>query len=157
MIDIVDFRECVVEPVLEYLEPHIQYSQSAINIILLTTIAESELYKLRQYSGGPARGFIQMEPGTEQSIWDNFLKFRSELKHKIKKLHLSTLSREANLAGNLHYQVAMCRLQYWPVPEKLPTIDDSAGMASYYKRFYNTALGKAKESEIEATYIKYFM
>jgi hypothetical protein len=36
----------------------------------------------------------------------------------------------------------MCRVHYLRVKEALPTENDAAGMASYWKRYYNTVLGK---------------
>jgi hypothetical protein len=44
--------------------------------------------------------------------------------------------------GNHFYAAAMCRVFYLRVPERLPQADDSAAMARYWKRYYNTHLGK---------------
>ena len=54
------------------------------------------------------------------------------------------------LKGNLYYAVAMCRIHYYRVSEALP--NDLEGMARYWKKYYNTELGKGTVEEFIHNY-----
>jgi hypothetical protein len=56
-------------------------------------------------------------------------------------------SRHRQLATNLCYATAICRLVYYRRREALPPADDLAGLAAYWKLFYNTPLGKGTEAQ----------
>ena len=49
------------------------------------------------------------------------------------------------LEANIAYGIMHCRLKYYRVPKKLPS--DLEGQAAYYKKYYNSAHGKASEEE----------
>ena len=44
--------------------------------------------------------------------------------------------------GNAFFAAAMCRVHYRRVFESLPKLDDALGMATYWKKYYNTYAGK---------------
>ena len=151
-MNIVHYRDDVVIPTLEILAPQIPYTDAAVNLILMTAVAESNLVYLHQNGGGPALGVLQMEPATEASIWQHYLIRKPELKCKVQSMTLKGIDRKLNLASNLVYQVAMARLKYWPDAEALPNINDIDGMCNYYLRIYNTVGGKANFEKVHSIY-----
>jgi hypothetical protein len=55
------------------------------------------------------------------------------------------------------YAAAMCRVHYWRMGQivgqkPLPAAGDLAGMAAYWKRFYNTPAGGGNVGEFIATW-----
>lgn len=133
-------RDWVVQPVLEHLDlPGIP---AATALLIHTAKAESRLHYLRQLHGGPALGLWQMEPPTHDDIWANFLRFRDDLAGRVRTLSILGEPSADQLIGNLYYAAAMARVHYWRVPEPLPAEDDLFAQATYWKRHYNTALGK---------------
>ncbi len=86
-----------------------------------------------------------MEPTTHNWLWDDYLKRKPRIRSKIRSFTSSWNffeNRHLELAGNLNYAVAMCRLRYWVVPKPLPDKDDLMGIAEYWKIYYNTVHGK---------------
>ena len=63
-IDINQFREEVVRPVLQDLK---MYSPVAENLIMGTAAQESGFTYIKQLGGGPALGMFQVEPATTRS------------------------------------------------------------------------------------------
>lgn len=138
MLNIAQFREHIVQPVLLRMGAH---TLAAEQILIGTALTESGLKYIHQIGGGPAQGVYQMEPETERDIWNNFLLYRPELSEKVSGL-MSDMPQ--NLIGNLYYATAMCRVHYLRVPERLPDADDAEAMAQYWKQFYNTEDGKGE-------------
>lgn len=110
---------------------------------------------LVQLGNGPARGIFQMEPNTLRDIQQNFLSYRPKLKAMVETHKAMALSDAANLICNLAYAALMCRIHYLRVAEALPAADDLSGLARYWKRYYNTALGKGSEAEFIENYHRY--
>ncbi len=139
-LDAEQLRELVIAPVLEHLGMH---STAAEELVLNTARAESQLEFLRQHGGGPALGLYQMEPATHDDIWENFLKYRRELSRKVRSLAINRGTPDSQqVIGNLYYATAMCRVHYFRVPAPLPSAGDLAAQADYWKRYYNTHLGR---------------
>ena len=142
MINPKDLKKHIIEPTLEYLN---MYSDSAVNLILGTAAVESDLgYYLRQKgSEGDtgAFGIYQMELATCDDIYDNYLKYRPELKSSIDSI-LTFAELGEPLIYNLQYATAMARVHYYRVPAPLPDPDDKVGLANYWKDHYNSHLGK---------------
>jgi hypothetical protein len=134
-------RELVIRPALQHIE---LWSAAAENLVLGTALVESKAEYIHQVGGGPALGLWQMEPATHDDIWDNYLKFNATLREWVTELQSpAAFTAGANeLIGNLYYGAAMCRIQYRRVKEALPKAKDAEAMARYYKRFYNTEVGK---------------
>jgi hypothetical protein len=132
--------EEIVRPVLQHLGLH---SLSAERLVLGTALVESLGGYIRQLGQGPALGLWQMEPATHDCIWDNYLKFQPALATKVREFESSSsLTYGAKeLIGNLYYGAAMCRVHYRRVREALPDANSAHGMATYWKRYYNTHLG----------------
>lgn len=126
------------------------FSTAAEQLVMATGMAES-LYKhdrqIARYENGqpvygPALGFWQMEPATHNDIWRNYLGFtrRQGLVDGLRRLS-KRVDPEA-LVLSPQYAAAMCRIHYLRVPAPLPQAGDWRGMAEYWKRYYNTPLGK---------------
>ena len=136
-----DVIDCVIKPALNHLE---LYSDEAVDLLVGTALAESGLRALRQFVGGPALGFWQMEPATYMDIWGNYIKYRPELRDKV--LYAGGISRRKVaptaevLSWNLRYACAMARVHYLRAPGAIPLT--VPGQAEYWKQYYNTPLGK---------------
>jgi hypothetical protein len=94
-----------------------------------------------------------MEPATHRDIYENFLKYRPRLRTRLAELTSDLYGATPfEMVGNLRYSVAMCRVHYFRVPHSLPEADDVLGMARYWKRWYNTALGAGTEGQFVEAY-----
>ena len=147
MIKIEHFLDEVVIPTLKELD---MYSEEACLLVVGTAIQESRLHYLKQIPSGIAKGICQMEEATHDDIWDNFLKYKPEIKEKLMGLTNQSMDLVDQLKGNLYYAVAMCRIHYYRVSEALP--NDLEGMARYWKKYYNTELGKGTVEEFIHNY-----
>lgn len=125
----------------------------AIELLMLTSAQESHLGTyIRQLGTGPALGIFQMEPNTEADIWNNYLRYKKELRGKVLEFKSQ---RHDDLYWNLGYQVCMCRVHYLRQPGALPNATDINGLAAYWKKYYNTYLGKGTVAEAIHNYYKY--
>jgi hypothetical protein len=116
------------------------YSPEAVELMMMTAAVESRLGSYLRQVDGPALGIFQMEPGTELDIWHNYLKYRDGLSEMV--ANYSVGFRKDELEWNLAYQIIMTRIHYFRVPQALPPVDDITGMAWYWKKHYNSKLGK---------------
>ncbi len=138
-LDLVQFREHVVVPALDYVG---LYSKVAERLVVGTALVESyDLQYIQQLGNGPARGLFQMEPDTHEDIWGNYLRYRPDLADKVRALMQIGRDGLEQLYGNLDYQAAMCRVHYFRKSQPLPDEDDLEGLARYWKDHYNTRLG----------------
>ena len=140
MIDPKQLLTEVIRPVLISMDC---WTENSERLILGTACKESEcgMY-LRQLGGGPGIGIYQMEPNTFNDIWTNYLDYRYDLRAKVLKW-VFDFGLDDNsayeMAGNLYYATAMCRVHYLRVPEPIPNY--LAGQATYWKKYYNTEKG----------------
>lgn len=139
-VDPKQLRELVVRPTLGFLKLG---GQAAENLVVGTALVESGLSWLHQRGAGPALGLWQMEPATHDSLWDNYLGYRSKLSADVLQLATPASITEGatEMVGNLFYACAMARVYYRTKKAPLPAADDVDGMAAYWKLHYNTALG----------------
>lgn len=149
MIDRDQLRELIREVLLDVG----LHSDSAEELLMLTAATESMLGTYIKQVGGPAEGIFQMEPRTEEDIWENFLKYKEDLTNKV--LTYTTTSQKRDLKGNLPYQIIMARLHYYRVPERLPDPTRIEQLASYWKTHYNTYKGKGNVEEAVEKYNHY--
>jgi len=134
----------VIRPALEKLR---LWSPSAEELVFGTAIVESGLTYLKQHGDGPALGLWQVEPATHDDLYTNFLNFRPKLGSKLIELRAAGLSLDENLATNLMYGAAVCRLCYHRKPDALPEAGDIEGQASFWKQHYNTIFGAGTVSK----------
>ncbi|MCF8467399.1 MAG: hypothetical protein K9G33_08375 [Sneathiella sp.] len=131
-----DLRDLVVRPTLDALQ---MGGANAENLILGTGLVESGFRHLRQ-RGGPALGFYQCEPAT----YNDILRYLGRRPVLLRRLRLCLAGEGvpdvSQLVWNLKFATAICRIHYWRVPDPIP--GNLAGQAAYWKRHYNTALGR---------------
>jgi len=154
MINSSQLRKYVIVPELERLG---LYSKAAENLLMGTAAQESKLGEyLHQLGGGPARGIFQVERATEKDIWFNYLAYNPKLRRKIFDItSTKTPYYTDEILYNLRYAAAMTRIHYLRVKESLPDADDVAGLARYWKKYYNTPLGRGTEEEFIENYNRY--
>lgn len=133
----------VVRPTLQKLR---LWSPAAENLVLGTAAHESGGFQyVRQLGDGPALGLWQIEPKTHEDLFARFLRFHADLRSAALDLRASWPDPDAQLASNLAYGAAICRLIYYRAPEALPDANDIAGMAALWKKRFNTPAGKGLE------------
>jgi 4-diphosphocytidyl-2C-methyl-D-erythritol kinase len=123
-------------------------SDSAVDLVLATGIAESRYEYIRQMGDGPARSFWQVEPATCVDNLAHYLKHRPKLIKKCADASMVDLKHWQNydenlwaniLEKNIAAGIIHCRLKYWRVPKKMPSTLE--GQANYWKKYYNSELG----------------
>jgi hypothetical protein len=144
MIDSQHLRDLIIRPILQTLN---LWSPAAEALVLGTAIHESRLVYLRQVGGGPALGIYQIEPTTHADLCRNYLDHRPVLKERVAAFLAPSPEPDAQLATNLAYATAICRLLYYRAPAPLPEASDVDGLAAYWKAHYNTPAGKGTAAE----------
>jgi Mu-like prophage major head subunit gpT len=146
-IDVSQLREYVVRPALQRIEPIIPWSRAAENLVIGTGLHESRMRYVDQLTvgPGPAYGFWQMERLTYEDLWKTYVPVIEGLKTKL--LDLAGFDELAfppvtELHGNLFFASTMCRVFYRRISAALPAADDALAQAKYWKRYYNTYVGK---------------
>lgn len=138
----------------------------SVRILMLGTACTESLLVYREQIGGPARGLWQMEPNTAYSIFNDFLRYRRDTYSIVMSLLRDSRTIRDNikfsvpsksylgrmLRDNDEFACIMARIRYaWdkdPIPEGLEDI------AKYYKRVYNTPLGKGSADKFIRDYLK---
>lgn len=150
------FRKNVIKPTLTALN----LGGDAVEELLLgTAVQESLNFTYReQVGGGPAVSYYQMEPATHNDIWDNFLSYRETLAEKVTSLLTSSnADKIEELKNNDKYATAMARIHYLRVAESIPKAGDIKAQANYWKKHYNTPLGKGLPSEYITKWNRYVL
>ena len=124
------------------LEKMEMYSDDAVSMVMRTGFAETGFRHLKQMGDGPAIGFFQSEPNTIKDIWVNYALYRPNVRDCLLTLGYDEPDIEYRVMSNIALQVAFCRLQYRRDRYAIPSTDDIEGQAKYWKRVYNTKLGK---------------
>jgi hypothetical protein len=93
-----------------------------------------------------------MEEETEDDIHRNYLMYRPKLSELVAALR--TGLRDDDMVDSLPYQVAMARIHYRRVPDPLPDYRDPYALGAYWKRWYNTPLGKGKVVDAVGKYLR---
>ena len=141
----------LIASVLKELNLH---SDNAVNLLIGTAAQESHLGRYRkQLGGGPALGIFQMEPATFDDIVKNYLRYKPELAARIERVARISRFKAEDLENNDLLATCMARVHYLRVREAIPS--DLEGWARYWKRYYNTPLGKGTEEEFIANYKRF--
>ena len=151
-LDVKQFREYVVEPVLRHLSPEIPFSDGAVKLVLGTAVQESGLRYLDQLAPGPgpAVGLFQMERATFNDHW-RAIALRPKLHDLVCALLAPSPSPFEQMRTNLAFAAAMCRIHYWfRDPGEIP--QDLDGAARAWKRAYNTTAGKGRPEQFVNNY-----
>lgn len=126
----------IIHKVLTDLNMH---SKEACDLVYRTGMAESGYRALAQV-GGPAISYFQLEPNTINDVIENYLNFRQSLLHKLTNMGLDLNNPNWSVMTNIAVAVAFARLKYRRDKEPIPK--DLQGQAKYWKRVYNSNLGK---------------
>ena len=120
------------------------YSDDALALVVRTGMAESGYRALKGYGeGNPAIGFFQIEPATMNDMIDNYIKYRSRYKVDLISLGMNfEKDTIISVMSNIAVQAALCRIHYRRDKHSIPSWDDLEGQAKYWKRVYNTNLGR---------------
>lgn len=152
-LDLSQLKSLIVRPTLSALGLG---SESAVNLLTGTVLAESGGIWLKQVGGGPALGLWQMEPFTHDDCWTNWLRFPAQSKAAtVIRGMLGNKEPDASyLVSNLRYACAMARIKYYRATPPLPHATDAAGLSAYWKTHYNTASGAGDASANVALFQK---
>ena len=162
MISLKDFKEYLIRKPFKEIG---LYSHEAEKLCLGTAATESHLGKyLSQLGGGPARGPFQCEYQSYLDLFqhalqkDKFPHLNMYMNRALKacNYHENKMPPFDELATNLKFAALICRLDYYREPEPLPKLNDLEGMASYWKRYYNSRKGKGTIDQFMHDY-KYYV
>ncbi|MCU0601273.1 MAG: hypothetical protein MUC33_01270 [Desulfobacterales bacterium] len=150
-----DHLRQLIRETLRHLEPEIPYSEAAVELLMLTAAQETQLGKYLVQIKGPARGIYQVEPASERSVLAMLALRHPALHAKLMALNLAVDGQDGQLTDrdiihNLAYATALARCFYWLKPGPIPKAPGD--QAAYYKKYWNTHLGKATEAEALAAY-----
>lgn len=127
--------------------------ENAISLLLGTCAQESGFQYNRQLGGGPARGYWQCEPATEEDVWLNYLAYNPELADFFAVRCGMTGPNTSALEHNLVYQIILARTHYYRCdPDPLPAADDIEEGAVRWKQYYNTPAGAGTPEEYVENY-----
>ncbi len=153
-MDAKQLLECIIRPTLHDLG---MWSTASEKLLLGTACQESHCGKYIRQLGCTgvigAFGVWQMEIATARDIYDNFLRYRPELKGKVDRLRGASQSIQDALVSNLSYACALARIKYYRDPEPIPA--DLKGQAECWKRVYNTEKGKGTVDEYLENWKRY--
>ena len=155
-INVIQFRDYIIKPALSAIGLQ---SDSAVNLLLGTAAQESHMgsYIVQMglgYSGGI--GIYQMEAGAYHNVWDNHIAPNVALIAKIRLfLGYNGKPNPQRMASDLSLASIMCRFYYYAIKKPLPESDNLKDLAEYWKKYYNTALGKGTIEQFMGNYEKY--
>jgi len=155
MIDSKQVRRLIINPSLTEIGLYSRdFEELAIGIMGHETLGGTYIAQLND---GPALGVFEMESATFIDLWNNeILKKRPELHNKIMKAcNFLVAPYPKELVNNLKLAVIMCRVFFLRVEEPIPAHDNIQAIADYWKKYWNTSLGKGTTEEFIAHYHKY--
>ena len=101
-------------------------------------------------------GIYQMQRGTYDDIWSRKINDKVAIKARIRlMLGYEGKPPAERMATDMTLATIMTRLFYAAIPNPLLASDDIRGIGEYWKRYYNTALGKGTVDEFVTNYRKY--
>jgi len=128
----------------------IRYSYEARDLIMMTVMHEScGLLYDRQMNGGPALGYVNMERKTHEDLYDNYLRYRSDLYEAaiegvpqcfLYDLNGIMVPKAEYLIESHKYAIKMARIHYFRVPESIPQYRSKfylLELSEYCKKYYN--------------------
>jgi hypothetical protein len=156
--DSIQFRELIQKTLQDFTQSSGVgfYSKDAVELLMLTAAQETHLGKYLWQVRGPALGVFQMEPNTYHDIWGNWICYRQRILDALNDWYGgSGIDWKTRMKADLVYQILMTRIFYLRIPAPLPSYTLPMDMAYYYKRYYNTALGKATPEEAYKNYNRF--
>ena len=118
-----------------------QATENVVSLLLGTAAVESSFGTHLRQLKGPARGAFQVEGETFNWLKKKYPKYIGA-------------DREADdLEWDLWLSIVVCRLKYLSCPGAIPS--SLEGQAQYWKKWYNTPLGKGTVDDYLSAYYKY--
>lgn len=153
------FRDLIINPCLGQMS---LYSKDAEELLIATLAHESMggTY-LAQVDGDNnintgAIGIFQIEKETYKDIWNNYLKNKLKLRHRLMAVcGFATFPNAIEMIWNLKFATIMARIFYLRFDEPLPPYNDINKIWEYYKKYWNTENGKAKKDSFLYNYDNY--
>lgn len=145
----------IINFVLTYCPVEITDKQGFTSLLIETIATESFFGSTNVQRRGAALGVIQMEPTTYSCIFDNYLKYNSELKKFVTQFKDRNMSDTENLKVNLQYQIALATVLYIRRNGHEKDLTTISSRYAVYKAIYNTNLGKATAAIYERNVDKY--
>lgn len=135
----------IIKPTLQYMGGN-YYSKESAFLLLCTAAIESNCGEYIKQINGPAIGIFQMEPDTNEDIWEHCDALQNNCFGDVVHGLWSVSNPMPSLIQSPMYACAMARLKYSMDPHPLPKLTgvgqiDSRNFYDYYKRVYNTELG----------------
>jgi len=153
MINEKQLREEIIRPGLDLLNLN---SKAAEELLVLTACVETDAGSYVKQIQGPGLGLFSIEPATHDDIWKRYLQTRLREVYKIlEAINMTTQPQAYMLKYNLLYSVLMARVFYLRFREPLPEHDDIIGLAEYWKKYFNTKLGRGTVDMAISKYCKY--
>ena len=129
------------------------HSPKAIALLFGTACVESDLKYRKSFSKTSTdSGLFQMNKPNYNDIYKNYVAHRPWLAKAIVEVCGEGRVFE-DIKTNDVYATVMARIHYMRVSETIPSTVE--GMAKYWKKYYNTHLGKGKESKFVTKWYKY--
>jgi hypothetical protein len=117
------------------------------NLLLGTAAQESGGAYIAQFPSGPALSYWEIEEATAIDVLAR-VKQRSPWRWvTMQRLLIPALDPIKQIATNMVYAAALCRLKYWLVEEALPAAHDVPALGAYWKQYYNTEYGAGTVAE----------
>lgn len=145
-----DLRRLISDTLLQF-DAGRHYSDTAIDLLIGTAAVESNLGRfVYQKPSGPVFGIYQMELNTANWLLDEWIFSRPKIDRSLVDMCgiIDERYRKIKLAGDLVLQTILARCKYLSIPESLPS-NDVEELAKYWKKYYNTPLGKGTEAQFQ--------
>jgi hypothetical protein len=151
-MDLMQFDKYVLVPALSVIG---LLSPSARVLMLGTGMVETNYEYLKQFNDGPALGIFEIEPATYEDVYRYLNRYDNR---KLKEICMAACLYESwpdkeALIYNLRWSTIIARVKYSMITEPLPSESDAVAMAEYYKKYYNTAAGKAHMPEVTSIFV----
>lgn len=126
-------------------------SEDAQELLFGTACIESSLRPRFQDSGGDAIGLFQVEYPTFKDLWNRAIKIKHpDLHRDIKEKFINPPFNDITFE-DLQKNDVLCaifaRMKFAENDEAIPPANNSIAQAEYYKKHYNTILGKSKAKD----------
>ena len=157
-IDVNQLRDFIIVPALTAIG---MWSPSAVNLLLGTAALETNLgtYLVQKDIGiRGGLGIYQCESKTYNDIWDNYVLNSIPLRAKIKTYcGYDSKPFPVRLITDLSLATIITRLYYFRIKAPLPAANDTAGLAEYWKKWYNTEMGSGTVEQFIENYNRYII
>ena len=127
-------------------------TDDAVELLLGTSARETRLGKIPDRPGMGGVGPFQVNPKTEEHLWNSYLRQNPRLAKNLTKATGVAGPDPKALSGNFPYSAVMARLAYTRANTPIPSMKDPVGMANYWKEHYNTAAGQGTPEGFLETY-----